>query len=170
VLENSEVSLGTRLASVLLQGVKEVIMRRRKRSNHYFPSFLFLLALVVSAAGPSFSGKEKPWEEPKMASGVGKVPLAEAPSVDQTCAHLTAKHRETLEKITRSVEFCDESLFLSACPDLNENAAACVRLGCGQDCSFNYSECSGTTFRSALYGTEEESGYTEKCLKRLATN
>lgn len=145
-------------------------MRRRKRSNHHFLSFLFLLALVVSAAGPSFSGREKPLEEPRTASGVRKVALTEGPSPDQTCAGLTAKHREVLEKMTRSVELCDESLFLSACSVLNANAAACVRMGCGQDCSFSYNECTGSTFRSALYGTAEEPGYTEKCLKRLAIN
>lgn len=144
-------------------------MRRRRRSNHFL-SYLFLFAVVASAAGGSFSGKENPPGAPKTAPQVRKAALAEVPPSDRTCAGLTAKHRETLEKITRSIEFCDESLFLSACPALNENAAACVRLGCGQDCSFSYSECSGTTFRSALYGTEEEPGYAEKCLERLAIN
>lgn len=162
--------MGTRLASFLLQGVKEAVMRRRKRSNHHFLYFLFLFALVVSAARPSFSGKEKPLKEPSTASEVRKVALTEDTSPAQTCAGLITKHREVLDKMARSVELCDESLFLSACPALNENAAACVRMGCGQDCSFSYNECSGTTFRSALYGTEEEPGYTEKCLKRLAIN
>lgn len=145
-------------------------MRRRQRSNHHFWSFLFLLALVASAGGRSFSGNEKTAETLRTVSEVRKVALAEASSQGRTCAGLAAKHREVLEKISRSVELCDESLFLSACPALNENAAACVRTGCGQDCSFSYNECSETTFRSALYGGEEDPGFTEKCLKRLAIN
>jgi hypothetical protein len=128
--------------------------------------------LVVSAVGgPSFSVQEKsPLKTPATASEIREAALAEDPLRDPTCEDLAAEHRKALETISRSVEICDESLFLSACPALNETAAACVRGGCGSKCSFGYRDCNPEAFRSAVYGWAEDPEVTEQCLKRWAIN
>jgi hypothetical protein len=146
-------------------------MRRRKRNSHLL-SFLFLLALFISAVGGPASSVKKspPLKTPATASQIRKAAFAGDPLRNLTCEDLAVKHHNALETISRSVELCDESMFLSACPALNENAAACVQRGCGSNCSFGYGDCNPETFRSALYGGEEDPKVTEQCLKRWALN